>query len=87
MCIRDSLLTFGIWVKTLTGSAAAAGMTIFALVLPSLGAPVLGWVVDRFARRRFLLTAYPLAALSLAPLAAVDGPDRVWVLYLSLIHI
>ena len=36
------LLVLSMWVKTLTGSNALAGLTFFFMVLPALGAPLLG---------------------------------------------
>ena len=81
--VADSvlLLSFGIMTKELTGSNGAAGMAIFWVVAPSLVAPLLGWVVDQFPRRRFLLGAYPLAAASLIPLAWVHDAGHVWIVY------
>ncbi|GAB3073745.1 MFS transporter [Intrasporangium mesophilum] len=81
--VADSvlLLSFGIMTKELTGNSGAAGMAIFWVVAPSLVAPLLGWVVDQFPRRRFLLTAYPLAVASLVPLAWVKDASHVWIVY------
>ncbi|MGN6754742.1 MAG: MFS transporter [Intrasporangium sp.] len=81
--VADSvlLLSFGIMTKELTGSNGAAGMAIFWVVAPSLVAPLLGWVVDQFPRRRFLLGAYPVAAASLVPLAWVHDAGHVWIVY------
>jgi len=81
--VADSvlLLSFGIMTKELTGSSGAAGMAIFWVVAPSLVAPLLGWVVDQFPRRRFLLTAYPLAAASLIPLVWVKDASHVRIVY------
>jgi len=82
--VADSvlLLTFGISVKELTGSSGAAGLSLFWVAAPSIIAPLLGWVVDQFPRRRFLLAGYPLAAASLAPLAWVHDRSQVWLVYL-----
>ncbi|MDN5795410.1 MAG: MFS transporter [Intrasporangium sp.] len=81
--VADSvlLLSFGIMTKELTGSSGAAGMAIFWVVAPSLVAPLLGWVVDQFPRRRFLIGAYPFAAASLIPLAWVHDARHVWIVY------
>lgn len=81
--VADSvlLLSFGIMTKQLTGSSGAAGMAIFWVVAPSLVAPLLGWVVDQFPRRRFLLCAYPLAVASLVPLLWVHDATQVWIVY------
>ncbi len=81
--VADSvlLLSFSIMAKELTGSSGAAGMAIFWVVAPSLLAPLLGWVVDQFPRRRFLMGAYPLAAACLVPLAWVHDAGHVWIVY------
>ncbi|WP_457971566.1 hypothetical protein [Arthrobacter sp. D1-17] len=43
-------LAVGIWVKSLTGSSAAAGATVFFIMAPSLFAPLLGVLIDRMER-------------------------------------
>jgi MFS family permease len=48
-------LAMGIWVKTLTGSNAAAGLVFFFFTAPSLLAPALGLLADRVRRRPLLL--------------------------------
>lgn len=75
------LLVPAIWVKDLTGSSGAAGLTMFFIALPMALAPVLGAVVDRFRRRRFLVVTNTAAAAILLPLLTVDGPEDVWVIY------
>jgi MFS family permease len=74
-------LVLAIWVKDLTGSTSMAGLTLFALAAPALFAPVLGWVVDRFRRKRFLVTAVFLTAVAVAPLMLVRDRDDVWLFY------
>lgn len=76
------LLALAIWVKDLTGSDGMAGATIFAVVAPMVLAPVVGWVVDRFRRRAFFVTANLATALLLVPLFAVRDGDDVWLIYL-----
>ena len=49
------LLVLSMWVKTLTGSNALAGLTFFFMVLPALAAPVLGVWVDRLPRKPILV--------------------------------
>ena len=41
------LLVLSMWVKTLTGSNGAAGLTSFWMVIPALFAPVYGMYIDR----------------------------------------
>jgi hypothetical protein len=74
-------LAMGIWVKTLTGSSGAAGLTFFFFALPQLAAPLAGVLVDRLPRRRMLVwTNLAVAALVLALLAVHDAGD-VWLIY------
>jgi MFS family permease len=74
-------LALGIWAKELTGSSGAAGMVIFALALPQLGAPLAGMLVDRVRRRPLLIaTNLATAAVVLALLAVHDRGD-LWLIY------
>ncbi len=75
------LFTLAIWVKQLTGSNAAAGMVFFTMIVPSLGAPFAGLVVDRFRRRRVLIAADVVAALTVLPLVLVHGRSELWLIY------
>jgi len=74
-------LAMGIWVKMLTGSNAAAGLTFFAFIVGSLLAPVSGMVVDR-VRRRSLLIWTNLAAAAGVCLLLVANENRLWLIYL-----
>jgi MFS family permease len=71
----------GVWVKTLTGSNGAAGLTFLFLTLPALVAPVFGFLVDRVPRRGFLVVVNLLSALVVLPLLLVDGAEDVWIIY------
>jgi MFS family permease len=75
------ILVLAIWVKDLTGSSGAAGLTLFFLALPALAAPVFGVVVDRLRRRTVLTWGNFASALAVLPLLAVDGQDDVWIIY------
>jgi hypothetical protein len=75
------LLVLAIWVKTLTHSNSLAGLTLFALAAPALAAPLLGWVVDRFRRKPFLVATLVATVLVLVPLLFVRGRDQVWIIY------
>src|SRR5580698_4257520 len=72
--IGDSALwlAMGIWVKILTGSNTAAGLTFFAYICGFLLAPVSGMIVDRFRRSWLLIW--------------VDVVSAVWVCALLLAH-
>jgi MFS family permease len=74
------LLALGIWTKSLTGSTSLAGLAMLAVVAPAPLAPVLGWVVDRFRRRQFLIVGNLAAAAALCPLFLVRDRGDVWLL-------
>lgn len=75
------LLVLAIWVKDMTGSNSLAGLTILAVVAPALAAPVLGWVVDRFRRRPFLVATLIGTIGALVPLLLVRDADDIWLIY------
>lgn len=75
------LLALAIWAKDLTGSDGMAGATILAVIAPMTLAPVIGFVVDRFRRRPFLVSALLISALGLSPLLLVVDRDDLWILF------
>jgi MFS family permease len=75
------LIVLSMWVKSLTGSNAAAGMTFFWLVLPSLFAPLFGLFVDRVRRRPLLVWANVASAICVLPLLLVRDAGDVWLIY------
>lgn len=79
----DSLLliVLSMWVKSLTGSNGAAGLTFLAMTAPALFAPLLGYVVDRVPRRSFLVFANLASALITLPLLLVHTRSDVWLIY------
>ena len=79
-------LAIGIWAKELTGSNAAAGLTILPFALPALAGPALGVIVDRFPRRHVMIVTDLLAAVVVLGLLAVDGPEDLWILYFGLLR-
>lgn len=75
-------LATGIWVKSLTGSSAAAGLTFFFFSAPTLLAPVSGLVVDRVSRRRLLVVVNAVTGAAVLALLLVHGAGQVWLIYL-----
>jgi MFS family permease len=74
-------LALGIWAKELTGSSGAAGMVIFALAVPQLGAPAAGLLVDRVRRRPLLIATNLATAAAVLPLLAVHDRGDLWLIY------
>jgi MFS family permease len=75
------LLVLSMWVKTLTGSNGAAGLTFFWMVIPSLFAPLYGMYIDRLRRKPLLVWGNVLSALMVLPLLAVHEAGDIWVIY------
>jgi MFS family permease len=76
------LIVLGIWVKTLTGSSAAAGLIFLLLGATSFLAPAAGLLVDRFPRRRVLIVNDTATAAVMALLLLVHHRGEVWIIYL-----
>jgi MFS family permease len=75
-------LVAGIWVKSLTGSSAEAGLASACIYLPSLFGPLAGLLADRVARRRLLVRLSIGSALADLPLLAVGSAGWTWVIFL-----
>jgi len=75
-------LALGIWVKSLTGSNAAAGLVFFVLTLPTLVAPAAGLLVDRVRRRPLMIATNLALALTVLALLFVQGQGQLWLIYL-----
>ena len=70
-------LVAGIWVKTLTGSSAKAGLVSACIYAGTMGAPIAGLVADRLPRRRLLLVLNLISAATVLPLVLVNSGSRV----------
>ena len=75
------LLALSIWVKTLTGSNAKAGLTFFFMVIPALLAPLLGIWIDRLERKPLLVWGHVASGIGVLPLVLVRGPGQVWLIW------
>jgi MFS family permease len=75
------LIVLSMWVKTLTGSNGAAGLTFLWMTAPALLAPLFGYIVDRVARRTFLVVANVASAAMMLPLLLVHDAGDVWIVY------
>ncbi len=75
------LLVLSMWVKSITGSNAAAGLTFFWMLLPSLVAPPLGMLVDRLRPKPVLVWGSAASAAAVLPLTLVRDAGDVWIVY------
>ncbi|HLN78098.1 MAG TPA: MFS transporter [Nocardioidaceae bacterium] len=75
------LIVLSMWVKKLTDSNGAAGLTFLWMTAPALVAPLFGYVVDRLPRKAFLVWANLGSALAMAPLVLVRDASDVWIIY------
>jgi MFS family permease len=78
---RAMYLALSVWVKTLTGSNAAAGLVFFVLALPGLVGPAFGLAVDRMRKRPLMIATDLSIGLVLLSLLFVHGRGDVWIIY------
>jgi DNA-binding MarR family transcriptional regulator/MFS family permease len=70
-------------VYAVTGSTVASALTMIASLVPqAVFGPIAGVFVDRWDRRRTMITANLLLAAGLIPLLAVRGAGQVWIVFL-----
>ena len=79
---RAMYLALGVWVKSLTGSSALAGLVFFVFALPYLGAPLGGLLVDRVRRRPLMIWTDLAIGSILLLLLLVHDRGQLWLLYL-----
>jgi MFS family permease len=75
------LLALSMWVKTVTGSNAKAGLTFFFMVIPALFAPLLGIWIDRVKRKPLLVWGHVASGVGVLPLVLVHGAGQVWIIW------
>jgi MFS family permease len=78
---KAMLLALGVWVKTLTGSTAAAGLVFFVYAAPGLFAPLAGLLVDRARARPLMIATDCVAGLAVLSLVTVHGRGQVWLIF------
>lgn len=74
-------LVAGMWVKSLTGSSALAGLTQTCIYIPSLFGPLAGLVADRVPRQRFLIVVNLCSSIAVACLLFVHGREQIWAVF------
>ncbi|HEX5194034.1 MAG TPA: MFS transporter [Solirubrobacteraceae bacterium] len=80
--IGNSAMTLvaGIWVKSLTGSSARAGLVSALMYAPTLAGPAAGMLVDRVDRRRWLVAINLVSAATILSLLGVRSADGWWLI-------
>jgi MFS family permease len=78
---RAMYIVLGVWVKTLTGSNAQAGLVFFVLAIPGLVAPAFGLLVDRVRKRPLMIATDVAIAIVLGALFFVHDRSDVWIIY------
>lgn len=78
---RALWLAMGIYAKLLTGSNAAAGLTMFCYFAGTLLGPLGGIAVDRFRRRPLLIVSNAVTGGLILLLLTVSGRGGVWLIY------
>jgi MFS family permease len=73
-------LVAGIWVKSLTGSSARAGLVSALAYAPALAGPVAGMIVDRVDRRRWLVAVNLVSAATILSLLGVRSAAGWWLI-------
>jgi Major Facilitator Superfamily len=75
-------IVLAIWMKTLTGSSARAGLVFFVLGLGSLAGPLGGLLADRVKRRPLMIACDCVLGSSVLVLLVVHDRNTAWLIYL-----
>jgi Na+/melibiose symporter-like transporter len=78
-------LAMGLWVKMLTGSLSAAGITFLMLGLGTMFAPLGGWLADSTRPRSLLIVTNLLSAAGVLLLCLVHDAGQVWLVYVVML--
>ena len=76
------LIVLAVWMKSLTGSNAEAGLTFFVFGAGSLCAPAAGLVADRLRKRPLMIAINLLLGGAVLLLLLIHDKGDAWVIYL-----
>jgi MFS family permease len=75
------LIVLAVWMKSLTGSSALAGLTFFVFAAGSLLAPLGGLLADRVHRRPLMIVADCVLGAFVLVLLLVHDSSDAWLIY------
>lgn len=75
------IIVLAVWMKTLTGSNALAGLTFFVFAVGSLLAPLGGLLADRVRRRPLMIVADCVLGAIVLLLLLVHARSDAWLIY------
>ena len=75
------LIVLAVWMKTLTGSSALAGLTFFVFAAGSLLAPLGGLLADRVRRRPLMIVSDCVLGAFVLLLLLVHDRSDAWLIY------
>ena len=75
------LIVLAVWMKSLTGSNALAGLTFFVFAAGSLLAPLGGLLADRMRRRPLMIAADCVLGAFVLVLLLVHDRSDAWLIY------
>jgi MFS family permease len=75
-------IVLAVWMKTLTGSSARAGLVFLVLGLGNFAGPLGGLLADRVRRRPLMIATDCALGGSVLVLLFVRGPGDAWLIYL-----
>lgn len=75
-------IVMAVWMKSLTGSSARAGLVFFVLGLGSLAGPLGGLLADRMKRRPLMIACDCVLGASVLVLLLVHDRSTSWLIYL-----
>jgi MFS family permease len=75
-------IVMAVWMKTLTGSSARAGLVFFVLGVGNLAGPLGGLLADRLRRRPLMIATDCLLGAAVLMLLFVHDASDAWLIYL-----
>jgi len=75
------LIVLAVWMKSLTGSSALAGLTFFVFAAGSLLAPLGGLLADRMRRRPLMIVADCVLGAFVLVLLLIHDRGDAWLIY------